>query len=185
LNHTATSKEEILRASLKFASEEGLKSLNIRSIAKECGVSVGCVYRYFPSKADLISATVGKIWEHIFHEAEGCKTPDDFRECVRWIFRCIRSGCTEYPSFFLQHASAFAESEKAEGRRAMDQYLGHIREALLCALHSDPAARAGVFDSAFAPKAFVGFVLDNLLLLGAKQAPSCDYLIRLIEKLLY
>jgi len=185
MNHTATSQEALLRASLKFASEEGLKSLNIRSIAQECGVSVGCVYRYFPSKSDLISATVGKIWESIFRMTEGGGAGDDFRGCIRWVFACIRNGCQEYPSFFSQHAAAFSESEKSDGRRVMNQYLARIREMLLQALSADPAIRQSVFDAAFTREAFAAFVLDNLLSLGMRRAEDCEMLLRVTEKLLY
>jgi len=185
MNHTATSEDELLAASLKLASEEGLKSLNIRSIARACGVSVGCVYRYFPSKAELVSAAVGKIWEQIFHMAENAGAQGDFRGAVRWVFSCIRSGCAEYPSFFRQHAGAFAESEKGEGRRAMERCLGHIRAVLLRALEEDPSVRAGVFDRSFTREDFVSFVFDNLISLGVRQADSCEFLLRLIEKLIF
>lgn len=185
MNHKATSKEEILAASLALASGAGFGAINIRSVAQKCGVSVGCVYRYFPSKAELVSAAVGKIWEGVFHMTEGCEAPRDFRECVRWIFSCIRSGCSEYPSFFRRHASAFAAAEKDEGRRVMDEYLAHIRGALLLALRNDPAVRRGVFGGGFSEEAFAAFVFDNLMSLGLRGAEDCDFLVALIDRLLY
>lgn len=184
MNHAATSREALLQASLSFAAQEGLRSLNIRSIAGACGVSVGCVYRYFPSKAALISATVGKIWEHIFHmTASGC-AQDDFRSCVSWVFACIRNGCQEYPSFFRQHADAFSAGERQDGRRVMDQYLGHIRGMLLRALELDPAIRPDAF-TALTREELAAFVLDNLLFLGMRRAESCGTLLAVIETLLY
>ena len=185
MNHVATSKEEIIRAGLKFASREGLNSLNIRNIAAECGISVGCVYRYFPSKADLISAAVEKIWEEIFHSARERSVPDDFRECVRLIFSCIQNGCAEYPSFFRQHSTLFAESGKDTGRRVMNEYLEHIRDFLLQSLLADHAVRQNVFDNAFTQGAFADFIFENLLSMGVQQYETCDYLICLIEKLIY
>ena len=35
-----------------------------------CGVSVGCIYNYFASKTELLSATVESIWSDIFHHTE-------------------------------------------------------------------------------------------------------------------
>jgi AcrR family transcriptional regulator len=185
MNHTATSEDALLRASLKFASQEGLGSLNIRSIARECGVSVGCVYRYFPSKAALISGAVGRIWEDIFRRTESGEDRCDFRACIRWVFACICNGCAEYPSFFRQHAAAFQESEKSDGRQAMDQYLRRIRAMLLQALESDPGVRQDRFDASLTREALVSFVLDNLLALGVRQERSCEFLLCLLEKLLY
>jgi len=185
LNHTVTSKDEIIKTCLKLASEEGLDSLNIRNVAAECGISVGCVYRYFPSKADLTCAAVEKIWEQIFHSAKDSDVPEDFRECVRLIFCCIRNGCTEYPSFFRQHGTLFAESGKDTGRRVMDEYLDHIRSFLLDSLLADSHVRQDVFDNTFPRESFVAFIFENLLSAGMQQSESCDYLIRLIEKLIY
>ena len=185
MNHIATSKEELLNACLQVASKEGLQAVNMRGIAKACGVSVGCVYRYFPSKAELMGATVAKIWEQIFHMAEGCPAPEGFRECVTWVYGCIRSGSDAFPSFYRQHGAGFADGEKGAGRRVMDGYLGHIRGAMRTALATDAAVRQDVFSDDFTREAFVDFVFDNLLTLGGRQAESCDYLIRLIEKLIY
>lgn len=185
MNHTATSREELLNASLKFAAAQGIQSINIRDVARECHVSVGCVYRYFPSKAELVSAAVARIWERIFHLTERSGEPEDFRACVCRIFGCIRSGSAEYPAFFREHAAAFSGAEKNEGRRVMDQYLGHIRAGMLAALRADPAVCAEAFGGDFTQEAFIGFVFENLLLLGMRQAPDCDFLLRLIEKLLY
>ena len=185
MNHTATSREELLRACLKTASTEGLSAINIRHIAKDCNVSVGCVYGYFPSKAELVSATIAKIWEHIFHMTEGNCCRDDFRGCVRWIFDCICLGSQEYPSFFRLHSTAFADADKNEGRKVMMHYLGHIHAAMLQTLQHDPHVRREVFDQTFPEDDFVSFVFDHLFLLGTRSASSCDYLIRLIEKLAY
>lgn len=184
MNHIATSREELLAASLRAAAEKGMRGVNIREIARACGVSVGCVYRYFPSKAELMSAAVEKIWERIFASADvGGDAP--FAELVRRLFACIRSGCAEYPDFFSLHASGFAAEEKGEGRRTMDRYLAGIREALARALAADDRVRAGVFDETFTREDLAGFVLDNLLLLGAARASSCERLILVTQKILY
>ena len=44
MNTVVTSKEIILEASKKLIREEGLNSINIRSVACACGVSVGSIY---------------------------------------------------------------------------------------------------------------------------------------------
>lgn len=185
MNHNATSREELLDASLRLASKEGIGTLNIRDLAGACNVSVGCVYRYFPSKAALVSAVVEKIWEQIFHMTENSESATDFREQTRRFFDCIRDGSAEYPAFFRQHAASFRESEKGEGRQVMNRYLDRARDFLASSLDKDPAVRADVFDEDFTRGAFIDFVFDNLLLLEIQQADSCDYLIRLIEKLIY
>jgi AcrR family transcriptional regulator len=181
MNHAATSREEIVDVSLRLAAQQGFKALSIRNIAEKCNVSVGCVYRYFPSKTELISAAVEKIWESIFRLAQGEET-EDFCECVRRIFRCICNGCSEYPSFFSRHSEVFSESEKSGGRRVMDKYLIHIRKMLLDALDADMSVKHEVFDDEFTEEKFIDFVFDNLIFIGIRQEKSCDVLISVINK---
>ena len=70
MNPMATSKENILQISRKLIQQNGWAGVNIRSVAAACGVSVGCIYNYFESKTDLLSATVESIWSDIFHHPE-------------------------------------------------------------------------------------------------------------------
>ena len=70
MNLTATSKEGILKASRALIQQNGWAAVNIRAVAAACGVSVGCIYNYFASKTELVSATVESIWNDIFHRPE-------------------------------------------------------------------------------------------------------------------
>ena len=53
MNLPSTSKEEIISICQRLAKEKGLSSINMRSVAIECSVSVGAIYNYFPSKSEL------------------------------------------------------------------------------------------------------------------------------------
>ena len=185
MNHTATSKEELLAASLRYANEAGLEAFNMRGIAALCGVSVGCVYRYFPSKAALLAATVEKVWEIIFCQIDGYAAPEDFREYIRRLYACIRNGSAEYPAFFAVHASVFSPDEKDEGRAVMNSYLCTILNGLVKALTADPRVRPDAFDDSFTAEAFAAFLFQNLVGLAERREDDCNYLIHLAEKLLY
>ena len=54
MNTIITSKEDILKTSRELIREQGWSAVNIRSVAAACGVSVGSIYNYFDSKADLV-----------------------------------------------------------------------------------------------------------------------------------
>ena len=66
MNRVVTSKEEILQASRELLKEQGWTAINIRAVAAACHVSVGSIYNYFGSKADLVSNTVESVWHEIF-----------------------------------------------------------------------------------------------------------------------
>ena len=62
MNPMATSKADILKTSRELIQQNGWAAVNIRAVAAACGVSVGCIYNYFGSKTELVSATVESIW---------------------------------------------------------------------------------------------------------------------------
>lgn len=185
MNNVATSKEALLDISIRLASEKGFSSLNIRDIAKNGGVSVGCVYNYFPSKASLVAATVEKIWESIFHHANLSGQPAGFLGCVRWIFDSIQSGSERYPTFFTLHAMSFTAREIGDGRAVMNQFFEHMKRGLLQALQDDPEVRKDVFHEGFSESDYVSFIFDNLIMLSMKQVSSCEFLLKLIQRSIY
>lgn len=185
MNNAATSRETLLDASLRLASEKGLSALGMRDIAKACGISVGCVYRYFPSKAELIAATVERIWQMIFSGTDEEVQSGGFPAHVRWVYACIARGSQAYPSFLAMHADAFAPGERAEGRAMMSQYMKDIMEGLLGALKADENVREDAFDEDFTRETFVSFVFQNLLMFAQRRAPTCDDLIAVIRRIAY
>ena len=66
MNKTVTTEQDILRVSRRMVLEEGILAFSMRSVAKACGVAVGSLYNYFPSKSRLLGATIESIWREIF-----------------------------------------------------------------------------------------------------------------------
>ena len=185
MNNAATSREALLEIALSLAEKGGLDSLNIRNIAKHGNISVGCVYNYFPSKANLVAETVAKIWQDIFQRSKQYGQPRGFQAYVRWLFDSIRNGSERYPSFFTMHGMSFATSEIDEGRTVMNRFLDHVRLGLLRALEEDGGVRADVFSDSFTKNDFISFIFDNLIMLTMKKAASCDLLLGLIQRAIY
>ena len=70
MNTVVTSKDEILKTSRELIRSQGWSAISIRSVAAACGVSVGSIYNYFDSKAELVGATVESVWCEIFRRPE-------------------------------------------------------------------------------------------------------------------
>ncbi|QSR24990.1 TetR family transcriptional regulator [Nocardioides aromaticivorans] len=58
----------ILRAASKLGAEHGLERMQMNDVAKEAGVAIATLYRYFPSKTDLF---VGVLHSQIQHLSSG------------------------------------------------------------------------------------------------------------------
>ena len=76
MNKAETTKEEILKTSRALIQEQGW-----------CGVSVGSIYNYFTSKADIVGAIVESVWHEIFHRSEDETVFRDIQACIAWLYQ--------------------------------------------------------------------------------------------------
>lgn len=185
MNTVVTSKEAILKASKEIATLHGLQSINMRDVAKYCNVAVGSVYNYFPSKADLVTATVEDIWKDIFHKMSDNDNANNFIDCVTWLFETVSSGVKEYPAFFTVHSMSFASEDKEKGRRIMNRNFSHIKNSLLNLLQDDNNVKWNTFNENFTPERFVDFVFSNVLTLLINKEQSCYMLTEIIKRTIY
>lgn len=56
-----TTREKILEAALKLFSEKGFNGAVTSEIAKEAGVAEGTIFRYFPTKKDLLFSVANPV----------------------------------------------------------------------------------------------------------------------------
>ena len=89
MNKHSTTETDILNISKKYISKNGLSSFNVRTITKECGISIGTLYNYFPSKSDLIIAAVESVWKEIFEPFTHFHTADCFPETVKCMYETM------------------------------------------------------------------------------------------------
>ena len=116
MNTIVTSKEEILQTSRELIRQQGWSAVNIRSVAAACGVSVGSIYNYFDSKADLVGATVESVWSEIFHRPSDMSVFQNVESCITWMYERMAYGSEQYPGFFTLHSLGFMRKEKEDGK---------------------------------------------------------------------
>ena len=177
INTIVTSREAILKGCRDMVSETGLFAVNMRSVAERCGVALGSLYNYFPSKDALLLATIESLWEDIFRMEAPCET--------NWIFESVRRGAEEYPNFFTAHSLSFASGKKGKARNTMERYFSHMKQGMLEALHSDTAVRKDAFSCSFSESDFLDFVLTNLLTCLMQKKSDCVLLLELIRRAIY
>ena len=52
-NQQVIDKDKLIDQAYSIAAREGISALSVRKLAAACGIAVGSVYMYFPTKADL------------------------------------------------------------------------------------------------------------------------------------
>lgn len=185
INTIITSKEAILSVSRVLAAEYGIQSLNMRTVAEKCNVSVGSIYNYFPSKSDLLAAVIQDIWQSIFNLDKVSNKSDSFIDYVIWILDSAQAGALEYPDFFLVHSMSFASSGKEKGKQAMSEYFDHMKSGMLSSLQKDKNVKQSVFTENFTQKNFVDFIFSNIIALLIKQENSYTMLTEIIKRTIY
>lgn len=185
MNPMATSKENILQISRELIQQNGWAGINIRSVAAACGVSVGCIYNYFESKTDLLSATVESIWSDIFHHPEDEAVFQDTLSCVRWMYKQLEYGCQRYPGFFTHHALGFVQQDTADGKRQMQRAWQHILDALCTVLRNDARIRADAFTKEFTVEKFAEMLFSLMLSALVRQDFDPSTVLEIVRRAVY
>ena len=185
MNPMATSKENILQISRKLIQQNGWAGVNIRSVAAACGVSVGCIYNYFESKTDLLSATVESIWNDIFHHPEDEAVFQDTLSCVRWMYKQLEYGCQRYPGFFTHHALGFVQQDTADGKQQMQRAWQHILNALCTVLRNDTRIRADAFTEEFTVEKFAEMLFSLMLSALVRQDFDPSTVLEIVRRTVY
>ncbi len=185
MNPMATSKENILQISRKLIQQNGWAGVNIRSVAAACGVSVGCIYNYFESKTDLLSATVESIWSDIFHHPEDEAVFQDTLSCVRWMYKQLEYGCQRYPGFFTHHALGFVQQDTADGKQQMQRAWQHILDALCTVLRNDARIRADAFTEKFTVEKFAEMLFSLMLSALVRQDFDPSTVLEIVRRTVY
>ena len=151
----------------------GYSALTMRNIAKECGIAVGTLYNYFPSKEYLVGCVVLEDWKKIYGQMEsGVSRAQSIREGIGLIYEQLLSFIRQYDPLFRSDPGALKMSTYSDRHQVL---LAQIRE-LLAAL----TARFGPQPELFT----LTFLAESILRCGAKPY-SYDELWPVFRKILF
>lgn len=64
IDDSAAQKERIIAAAYSIGAKQGLAAISARGVARNANVSVGYLYKLFPSKSDIMVAAAERYFEH-------------------------------------------------------------------------------------------------------------------------
>ena len=89
----------ILDEAKKQIREQGYAATTVRSVAAKCGVAIGTVYNYFPSKEILIASFMADDWK-ICMDNISAHPIDDSRKFLLCIYENILSFSKKHDDLF-------------------------------------------------------------------------------------
>ena len=123
-------KDRLLAEAKQQLAQGGYEAVTIRSIAKGCGVGVGTVYNYFPSKEALIATHLLEDWHGCLEKIQAAA---DSAESPQPVLACMYTQLVEFSD---RHRAVFrAEAAIAGFAGSFSQYHGLLRTQLAEPLH--------------------------------------------------
>lgn len=121
----------ILEEAGRQIREQGYSAMTIRSVAAGCGVGVGTVYNYFPSKDSLVATYLLRDWKLCVEAIEAAAQSAEGPEMV------LRTAYDQLCWFSRQHQAVFRdEAATSAFAGSFSRYHGMLRSQLAAPLES-------------------------------------------------
>jgi len=154
----ALSRDRIVSAALEFIDANGLPGLTMRRLGEHLGVEAMALYRYVPSKEDLLDAVVESLVADVRADEVVIEAPQDgWQDFLQRLAHGVRRMALAHPKAFPLVASRPAEAPWLRPPLRSLEWVETFLSGLLDEGFSDEAAIEGY-------RAYTSFLLGHLLL---------------------
>jgi len=123
--------QRLLEEARRQVEESGFAAMTIRTVAKGCGVGVGTVYNYYPSKEALVASFMLDDWKDCVASIEDIAAKAQSLEPVlRIIHEKLRLFMEQYDPIFRDETASASYTGSASRYHAVlrSQLAGPVRE---------------------------------------------------------
>jgi AcrR family transcriptional regulator len=163
-------RDAIVQAAQALAAESGMEAIQIAHVAARAGIAAGTVYRYFPSKSDLVAALITFVTERdlaaIRRAAGGAPGPLSAIAVViiEWAARAVRRRRLTWAVLATTDGTA-ADALRLAARKSLAAEFERLIAAAVAGAHLPEQ------NCALAAAAMFGTVMEVLV---GPLAPSYD-----------
>lgn len=181
--HNENLKEIILASAKDISLEHSINEINIRKVAKKSNISIGTVYNYFPTKADLLVAVIEDFWKEAFTKIDIRALGDkSFYEKIEEIYDSLYSYLYNFKENWLEQISLLNAQEKEVGRKRQEEYFARIRTIIISLMDSDKSIDKYIWSSSITKEKTAQFIFDNMLLNLKKGERNFEFFIEILKK---
>jgi AcrR family transcriptional regulator len=167
---------DIADAARRQLAEVGAAALSLRAVARELGMVSSAVYRYFPSRDDLLTRLIIDGYDALGAAAEAADTPDAAPR-TRWLAVCraVREWARTHP-----HEYALLYGSPVPGYAApRDTVPAASRVGVVLGRILGDAARSGALPEAQGVERDPALISDDAVAVLGGEHPALDDAVRL------
>ena len=178
-------REGLVSRAYAIASRDGISALSVRKVASACGIAVGSVYGYFPTKADLTAAVLTRFFEENLSEELCVVRPGErFTSYVRRFREALSSVRAEMSVDWFAEIRRLPSAEHAALDAVRAPMLAHSERGLARVLDADEAVDSSRLVGSMSPEPLCRYVL-RALFSSLAEGSDCETLIALLDAALY
>ena len=178
-------RESLVSQAYAIASRDGISSLSVRKLASACGIAVGSVYGYFPTKADLTAAVLTRFFEENLSEELCVVRPGErFTSYVRRFREALRSARADMSVDWFTEMRRLPSGEREALEAVRAPMLAHIERGLARVLNADEAVVRSRLVGPMSAEALCRYVLRSIFA-SLMDGGECETLFALLDASLY
>ncbi|WP_299061994.1 TetR/AcrR family transcriptional regulator [uncultured Actinomyces sp.] len=183
---TLDHKERIIQAAYTIGARGGLVAISARAVAEDAGVSVGYLYKVFPSKSDIMVAAARRYFEFSLSQ-ELCRieSNESFVQFCRRLWEQTKAAFASFHREWLRDYEELPKQDLLAAHEAMGSVLAHARAQLESVLEQDTRINWALLPQRTAASAIAEFTMRSLLTSLEKGDEDCELLLTFLERGLY
>ena len=183
---SAAQKERIIAAAYSIVAKQGLAAISARGVARNANVSVGYLYKLFPSKSDIMVADAERYFEHtLFQEICHINVEESYVEYCKRLWDCTSAAVVVFRRDWLRDWKDLPKADLLAAQIRMDTMLEHAKAGLEKVLTQDEHIDWKTLPSGMDIASITTFTVRAMLDSLREKNADCTILFTLLEHGLY
>ena len=177
--------EKLVSQAYAIASRDGVSALSVRKVAAACGIAVGSVYGYFPTKADLTAAVLTRFFdENLSDELCAVHLGERFTSYVRRFREALCAARADMSIDWFAEMRRLPSSEQEALEAVRAPMLAHIERGLIRVLDADEAVVRSRLVGPLSAERLCRYVL-RAVFASLMEGNECETMFALLDAALY